>query len=167
VNAAAAQPQSPVPSRQKSPVRRGRSSAGFCVLPPTSAPSAQERNHIRSIVILAGDLKWLIGRRHSLVDEIVNPLLARYQFCILPNGGNLPLKSNAPDHALGVARSASVYFTIARCLRRSSPSLSRRSLSARWTRPYRARHTTPSSFQKNGALTVVRGVWAVSKRLNA
>ena len=32
-------------------------------------------------MILAEDLKWLIGRRHSLVNEIVNTLLAGYQFC--------------------------------------------------------------------------------------
>jgi hypothetical protein len=35
-------------------------------------------------VILAEDLKWLTGRWLSLVSEIVNALLASYQFCSLP-----------------------------------------------------------------------------------
>ena len=45
-------------------------------------------------MILAEDLKWLIGRRHSLVNEIVNTLLAGYQFCALPDRR---IPRDAPD----------------------------------------------------------------------
>jgi hypothetical protein len=36
-------------------------------------------------MILAEDLKWLTDRWFSLVNEIVNALLAGYQFRSLPN----------------------------------------------------------------------------------
>ena len=36
-------------------------------------------------MILAEDLEWLVVRRASLVNEIVDALLARYQFLSLPN----------------------------------------------------------------------------------
>jgi hypothetical protein len=77
------------------------------------------------------------------------------------------VKLKRRSYVFVAGRSASVCFPIACCLRRSSPSFSRRSFSVGSTRPYRARHTASSSFQGNGALTVVRGVSAVSKRLNA
>jgi hypothetical protein len=55
-------------------------SAGFCVFPYALAPPAREWNHIGSDVILAEDLERLVGRRASLVNEIVDALLPSYQF---------------------------------------------------------------------------------------
>jgi hypothetical protein len=63
-------------------------SAGFRVFPYTFAPSAQKRKHIRTVVILAEDLKRLVGRRAPLVNEIVNALLPGYQFRPLPQLGD-------------------------------------------------------------------------------
>jgi hypothetical protein len=55
-------------------------SPGFCVFPYAFAPPAREWNHIGPDVILAEDLERLVVRRASLVNEIVDALLPRYQF---------------------------------------------------------------------------------------
>ena len=55
-------------------------------------------------MILAEDLKWLIGRWPSLVNEIVNALLVGYQFVFSLIGGYGLLKnkyaSSTPRHSL-------------------------------------------------------------------
>ena len=69
-------------------------SAGFCVFPQALAPPAREWYHIGPDVILAEDLEWLVVRRASLVNEIVDALLARCQFRSLPNKRTLSAESS-------------------------------------------------------------------------
>ena len=62
--------------------------AGFSVLPYAIAKSAQKRDHISTIVILAEYLKCPVSRWAALVNEIVNALLPRYQFRSLARWAN-------------------------------------------------------------------------------
>src|SRR5580704_7033400 len=59
------------------------------------SPPAREWNHIGSDVILAEDLERLVVRRASLVNEIVDALLARCQFRSLPNKRTQSAESKA------------------------------------------------------------------------
>src|SRR6516165_4093671 len=111
---------------------------------------------------------WPVGEPEHVLIEMHRLFEFPSRYIVMVKHTNAHFHQVSPGtRAWKSGDTASVCFAVACCLRRSSPSLSRRSLSAGSTRPYRARHIIPSSFQENGALTVVRGVLAVSKRLNA
>ena len=54
-----------------------RSFDALLVFASSHMPSAREWNHIGPDVILAEDLEQLVGRRASLVNEIVDAILPR------------------------------------------------------------------------------------------
>src|ERR1700751_1705631 len=127
---------------------------------------------------MAGAVKpssWEIEWRPRPVCESKYGLIEMHRLFEFPGRYIVMVKhTNAHFHQVSPGTRAwqsdetvSVRFAVACCLRRSSPSMSRRSLSAVSTPPYRARHIAPSSHQECGALMVVRGALAVTKRVNA
>ncbi len=55
--------------------RRFDGAACLHALPNAATPSTEKGNDVRTDVILAKELKWLVARRHTIVSECINSLL--------------------------------------------------------------------------------------------
>jgi hypothetical protein len=65
-------------------------------LPSAAPPSTQERNNIRADVILAKELKRLVGRRYAFVNEGIDSLLpCRHAVLIIRAGGGFDASRSA------------------------------------------------------------------------